>query len=115
MKNKTKKFPTLYASNVAIKEIYILERKIDAMGDNISDWQEELYCERPAAPPDDLRREISRGFGDIQKFEKKLARVTAKLTREFGRDQVSGLDYLFSRWQNFGRLTYAEKRKIKVS
>ena len=113
MKTK-KKFPTLYASNLQVKELYQLTRKMDAMGDNISDWREEYYCDTPSADPEFLLAAIKDGYHVIEKWNKKLIRIETKLVKTHGKDVLREIDFVF-RWKNFGRLTYAEKRKIKLN
>lgn len=114
MKKLKKKIPTLYASNLLVKELYSLTRKMDAMGDNISDWREEYYCDRPAGDPEVLIAAIKEGKQDIEKWNKKLIRIETKLVKTHGKDVLREIDFVF-RWKNFGRLTYAEKRKIKLN
>ena len=111
---KRKKIPTLYASNVQVKEVYQLTRQIDAMADNISDWREELYCERPAWNVDALRKAILEGNQSIHKWNKKLERIETRLSKTYGRDVLREMDFLF-RFKNFGRMKYTEKRKIKLN
>lgn len=111
---KRKKIPTLYASNVQVKEVYQLTRQIDAMADNISDWREEMYCERPAGDVDVLRKEILEGNQSIHKWNKKLERIETRLSKTYGGDVLREMDFIF-RFKNFGRLKYSEKRKIKLN
>lgn len=113
MKNKKKK-PTLYASNTLVKEVYLLERKIDAMGDNISDWREEYYCDQPAGDRDVLLACIKEGNRDIEKWSKKLERAETKLVKTYGKEVLREIDFVF-RWLNFGGLKWVEKRKIKLN
>ena len=114
-----KKIPTLYASNLLVKELYLLERKIDAMGQNISDWREEYYCDQPAGERDMLLAAIKEGNCDIDKWSKKLERIETKLTKTYGKEVLAEIEFLF-RWGrlgevSFGRLKYVEKRKIKLN
>ena len=113
MKNKKKK-PTLYASNTLVKEVYLLERKIDAMYDNISDWREEYYCDQPADDRAALLACIKEGNRDIEKWSKKLERAETKLVKAYGKEVLGEIEYIF-RYKQFGRLKYAEKRKIKLN
>jgi hypothetical protein len=109
-----KKIPTLYASDLLVKEIYQLTRKIDAMGDNISDWREEYYCEHPAGERDALLAAIKRGNADIDKWSKKLDRIETRICKQYGKETLREIDFVF-RWKNFGSLKYVEKRKIKLN
>ena len=109
-----KKIPTLYASDLQVKEVYQLTRKIDAMGENISDWREEYYCERPAGERDQLLAAIKKGRADINKWSKKLERIETRLVKKHGKEVLGEIEYIF-RWCNFGKLKYAEKRKIKLN
>lgn len=109
-----RKIPTLYASNTLVKEVYLLERKIDAMGNNISDWREEYYCDRPAGDRDVLLACIKEGNRDIDKWIKKLERTETKLVKTYGKEVLREIEYIF-RYKQFGSLKYAEKRKIKLN
>jgi hypothetical protein len=111
---KRKKIPTLYASNVQVKEVYQLTRQIDAMADNISDWREEMYCERPGFSVDVLRKAMLEGNQSIHKWNKKLELIETRLSKTYGRDVLREMDFLF-RFKNFGRMKYTEKRKIKLN
>ena len=113
MKTK-KKIPTLYASDLQVKEVYLLERKIDAMCQNISDWREEYYCEHPAGERDQLLAAIKKGNTDIDKWSKKLERIETRLVKKYGKEVLGEIDFIF-RWKNFGALKYVEKRKIKLN
>ena len=106
-----KKIPTLYASNTLVKEVYLLERKIDAMGANISDWRDEYYCD---GPRDFLLACIKQGHTDLEKCRKKLERVETKLVKKYGPDVLREIDFIF-RWRNFSGLKWAVKRKIRLN
>lgn len=109
-----KKIPTLYASDLQVKEVYLLERKIDAMGQNISDWREEYYCVQPSGERDQLLAAIKEGNCDIDKWSKKLERIETRLVKKYGKGVLGEIDFIF-RWKNFGALKYVEKRKIKLN
>ena len=109
-----KKIPTLYASNLLVKEVYLLERKIDAMGQNISDWREEYYCVHPAGERDMLLAAIKEGNCDIDKWSKKLERIETKISKTYGKESLREIEWVF-RWKNFGSLKYVEKRNIKLN
>lgn len=109
-----KKIPTLYASNLLVKEVYQLNRKIDAMCQNISDWREEYYCDHPAGERDMLLAAIKEGNTDIDKWSKKLERIETRLVKQYGKVVLGEIEYIF-RWKNFGALKYVEKRKIKLN
>jgi len=113
MKSK-KKIPTLYASSLLVKEVYQLTRKIDAMGQNISDWREEYYCVHPAGERDMLLAAIKEGGVDINKWSNKVERIETKLTKTYGKETLGEIEWVF-RWKNFGSLNYVEKRKIKLN
>lgn len=109
-----KKIQPLYASNTLVKEIYLLEKKIEAMGDNISDWREEYYCEHPAGERDALLASIKKGNHDIEKWTKKLKSTETKIAKLYGKESFHEIDLLF-RYKNFGGLKYTEKRKIRLN
>ena len=116
---KAKK-PKLLASNLLVKEIYMINRRIQASGTNISDWQEEMYCERPAASADDLRNAIKEENKLVDKLSKKMDRLFKKVLKEYGKEQQSALyefiDYptIYTRGVSFGSMTYKEKQKIHI-
>ena len=109
-----KKIPTLYASNLLVKEVYGLMKKIDAMGDNIQDWHEEYWCEHPSGDRAVLLAHIKKGNQDITKWCKKLDSIENKISKKYGGEALRELDFVF-RWKDFGKLKYAEKRKIKLN
>ena len=84
------------------------------MGDNISDWREEYYCDLPAADRDLLLAAIKEGNRDIDKWSKKLERIETRLVKKHGKGVLGEIDFVF-RWKNFGALKWAEKRKIKLN
>ena len=109
-----KKIPTLYASNLLVKEVYQLNRKIDATYDNISDWREEYYCENPAEDRAALLSCMKRARVECDKWSKRLERIETRLVKQYGKGVLGEIEFIF-RWKNFGSLKYVEKRKIKLN
>jgi hypothetical protein len=116
---KAKK-PKLLASNVLVKEIYKINQRIEASGTNISDWREEMYCERPAAPPDDLKNAISDENKLVDKLSKKMNTLLKRVEKTYGKEQRGALEEFvdyptrFTRGVSFGSMTYKEKQKIHI-
>lgn len=117
---KKAKKPKLLASNLLVKEIYLINRRIEASGDNISDWREEMYCENPGEDREALKQCIIEENQLVEKLSKKMITLLKRVEKVYGKEQRIALEsfvdrpHIFTNGVSFGSMTYKQKQKIQI-